>query len=84
VTFALTAARRWAKTRRPSARVELVNEHGRWYAIVSGHHVSHLIRVRGGTLVGLGTTPADALRDCGDLLEAIDAAQRLDTTDGGW
>jgi GTP cyclohydrolase III len=58
--------------------------HGRWYAIVSGHHVSHLIRVRGGTLVGLGTTPADALRDCGDLLEAIDAAQRLDTTDGGW
>jgi hypothetical protein len=81
---ALTRARHWAKTRRPQARVELLNEYGRWYAVAAGPHVSTLVRVRGGTIVGLGHTPAEALRDCADLLEAIDHAHHLDTTDGGW
>lgn len=83
---AFTKVRQWAKTRRASARIELIHEHGHWYAVASGHHVSQLVNVRGGTVVGFGKSPVDALRDCADLFDALASIQRVDTTSarGGW
>jgi hypothetical protein len=84
--MAFTRVRNWAKTRRASARLLLIHEAGHWYAVASGHHVSSLLNVRGGTIVGFGRSPVDALRDCTEILDALAAIQCVDTTSapGGW
>jgi hypothetical protein len=66
--------------------IELIHEYGRWYAVASGQGVSLLLNVRGGTIVGFGRAPVDALRDCADLFDALASIQRIDTTSapGGW
>jgi hypothetical protein len=81
---ALTRARQWAKTRRPRARIELLHEYGRWYAVATGPHVSAIVGIRGGTIVAVGKTPGEAIRECGELLEAMEQTHQLDTTSGDW